>query len=287
MSITWELDFYSRPILDENQKKIWEILICQSSGTIADDPEPPFRYSKYCSNTEVNSVWLKSAMTEALAQAPEPPDRIRFFRQAMNNMITKACQEMGIPVQLSRRTLALNRWLHQRLETVYPLEPGFQAGSNPSVTFPLTIAQPLPDALMGQRWAFVSLEAKALEEMSDWAIDFGEAFPLGLTDISPQTVVPGLVIFSSRALALAAWMSGLELAGISLDRDPSPRLILETGVNDRWVLAPLNNASLQQEAQTFEVAKQQANQVHFIAVQTSPDTEAFAGFWLLQDISLA
>lgn len=287
MSITWELDFYSRPILDENQKKIWEILICQSSGTIADDPEPPFRYSKYCSNTEVNSVWLKSAMTEALAQAPEPPDRIRFFRQAMNNMITKACQEMGIPVQLSRRTLALNRWLHQRLETVYPLEPGFQAGSNPSVTFPLTTAQPLPDALMGQRWAFVSLEAKALEEMSDWAIDFGEAFPLGLTDISPQTVVPGLVIFSSRALALAAWMSGLELAGISLDRDPSPRLILETGVNDRWVLAPLNNASLQQEAQTFEVAKQQANQVHFIAVQTSPDTEAFAGFWLLQDISLA
>lgn len=287
MSIIWELDFYSRPILDENQKKIWEVLICQSPATIADDPEPPFRYSKYCSNTEVNSVWLKSAMTEALAQAPEPPDRIRFFRQAMNNMITKACQEIGLPVQLSRRTLALNRWLHQRLETVYPLEPGFQAGSNPSVTFPLTTAQPLPDALMGQRWAFVSLEAKALEDMSDWAIDFGEAFPLGLTDISSQTVVPGVVIFSSRALALAAWMSGLELAGISLDREPSPRLILETGVNDRWVLAPLNHASLQQEAQTFEAAKQQANQVHFIAVQTSPETEAFAGFWLLQDISLA
>jgi hypothetical protein len=28
MTIVWELDFYSRPILDENKKKIWELLIC-------------------------------------------------------------------------------------------------------------------------------------------------------------------------------------------------------------------------------------------------------------------
>ncbi|MFN7860657.1 MAG: Tab2/Atab2 family RNA-binding protein, partial [Pseudanabaena sp.] len=28
MSNIWELDFYSRPLLDANNKKIWELLIC-------------------------------------------------------------------------------------------------------------------------------------------------------------------------------------------------------------------------------------------------------------------
>ena len=29
MGKVWELDFYSRPILDENKKKQWEVLICE------------------------------------------------------------------------------------------------------------------------------------------------------------------------------------------------------------------------------------------------------------------
>ncbi|MEO0970614.1 MAG: Tab2/Atab2 family RNA-binding protein, partial [Cyanobacteria bacterium J06639_18] len=30
MGSIWELDYYSRPILDEDQKKVWEVLICES-----------------------------------------------------------------------------------------------------------------------------------------------------------------------------------------------------------------------------------------------------------------
>ncbi|MFM5983304.1 MAG: Tab2/Atab2 family RNA-binding protein, partial [Sphaerospermopsis kisseleviana] len=30
MGSIWELDFYSRPILDANQKKVWEVLVCES-----------------------------------------------------------------------------------------------------------------------------------------------------------------------------------------------------------------------------------------------------------------
>ncbi|MEB3214919.1 MAG: Tab2/Atab2 family RNA-binding protein, partial [Nostocales cyanobacterium 94392] len=30
MGNIWELDYYSRPILDENNKKIWEVLICET-----------------------------------------------------------------------------------------------------------------------------------------------------------------------------------------------------------------------------------------------------------------
>ncbi len=286
MTTIWELDFYSRPILDENGKKIWEILICESPLQVKAQPDALFRHAEYCSSTEVNSVRLKQALESAIAQAAKPPSRIRFFRQAMNNMITKACDDLGIPVQLSRRTYALNQWLQQRFEQEYPNHPGFQPGAPTGVTFAETPALPLPDALRGQKWAFVTLEASAFDEMGEWSIDFSEAFPLSLAEITPETLIPGVILFSSRAMPMAAWMSGLELGFISLDDAPA-RLVLETGVNDRWVLASLPNAALQAEARNFETAKQQAGGVHFLAIQTNPETDSFTGFWLLQETKLA
>ena len=287
MSTIWELDFYSRPILDENNKKVWEILICESPQDVKTPSESLFRYAEYCASSEINSVKLGQVLQEAIARAPKPPDRIRFFRQAMNNMITKACEDVGLPVVLSRRTIALNQWLNQRMQEEYPKHPGFQPGTNPSVNFAATAPQRLPDALVGQKWAFVTLEAGAFDEMGEWAIDFGEAFPLDLVGLSRDRRIPGLIIFSSRATPLAAWMSGLELACLKFDTESAPSLLLETGVSDRWILASLNNTQLQAEAKNFEAAKQQANGIHFIAVQTDPENEAFAGFWLLQETDLA
>ncbi|MBW4471053.1 MAG: Tab2/Atab2 family RNA-binding protein [Stenomitos rutilans HA7619-LM2] len=287
MLTVWELDFYSRPIVDENNKKVWEVLLCESPLTINHQPESLFRYAEFCSSAEVNSVRLKNIIEAAIAQAPNRPDKIRFFRQAMNNMIAKACKELDIEAQLSQRTFVLNQWLQQRLQEVYPAMPGFQPGTNPSVSFAKTPPQPLPDALLGEKWQFVTLPASALDEMNEWAIDFGEAFPLGLAALAPESQVPGLLIFSTRATPLAAWMSGLEVAGVKLDSDYPTRLLLETGLSDRWNLASLANAPAQKEAQAFEAAKQQANGVHFLAVQADPNTEAFAGFWLLQTVNLA
>ncbi|HEY9906523.1 MAG TPA: Tab2/Atab2 family RNA-binding protein [Thermosynechococcaceae cyanobacterium] len=285
MTTIWELDFYSRPILDENGKKIWEVLICESPLAIDTQTDLLFRYAQFCASTQVNSITLREAVEAAIAQAPCPPDKILFFRQAMNNMITKACEDVGISAQLSRRTYALNQWLQERQKQVYPAHPGFQAGTNPSVTFPSTPPQPLPAALMGEKWQFVTLEARDLDEMKEWSIDFGAAFPLSLAGLKPETPIPGLLIFSPRATPLAAWMSGLEIASVTFDR-ASSRLLLETGVNDRWTLASLPKPDLQAEATQFEVAKQQANGVHFVAVQVNSQAEAFAGFWLLQAVTL-
>ncbi|MEB3294117.1 MAG: Tab2/Atab2 family RNA-binding protein [Synechococcales bacterium] len=287
MVMIWELDFYSRPIVDENKKKVWEVLLCESPLSIEQDPVTLFRYAEYCPNSEVNSLWLAKAIGRAIEQAGQPPDRIRFFRQAMNNMITKACEDLGIPVQPSRRTFHLSRWLRERLETVYPQEAGFQAGGNPSVVFPITPPQPLPDALRGQKWALVALAASAFEEMGDWSIDFGESFPLNSMNLTSETQIPGLILYSARALPMAAWMSGLELASVKYDTQDGQQLVLETGVIDRWTLTPLNNLPLQAEAQRFETAKQAAKGVHFIAVQTDPNAETFAGFWLLLDQAIA
>ena len=44
----WELDFYSRPVLDENGKKLWEVLICESPNDIERSPDSLFKYAQYC-----------------------------------------------------------------------------------------------------------------------------------------------------------------------------------------------------------------------------------------------
>ena len=285
MGSIWEIDFYSRPILDENQKKVWEVLVCESPLDTRTNPDSLFRYAQYCPSTEVNSVWLGTALQEAMKQAGTTPVKFRFFRRQMNNMITKACQDLGIPAQPSRRTLALIQWLQQRMEEVYPQQAGYQPGTNPSVRVEISKPQRLPDALTGQQWAFVNLEASAFAEMHEWDIGFSEAFPLELSGITPETIVPGLLIFSQRALPLAGWLSGLELAFLRVDTS-NPTLLLETGATDNWILANLKKPQTLEEAKAFETAKQKANKVHFLAVQSSPQAESFAGFWLLQELNL-
>lgn len=294
MGRIWELDFYSRPVLDENQKKRWELLICESQLGLQAQTVPGFQYSQFCSSTEVNSVWLRDAIATALEKAGHQPDKIRFFRQPMMNMILKACADLGLPAQISRRTFTLQQWLTDRLSTVYPQDPGYQAGATPRVSLPAPNPQPLPDALRGQKWAFAKLDLTELEALADVPVDFGEVFPPRLVGLSEQMQIPGVVIFSERALPLAAWMSGLDLAYVQLDMQPTPalgkrtphRLVLETGGDDRWILATFGDAKLLAEGKAFEASKAEASHVHFLAVQSNSPEAEVAGFWLLQDIAL-
>ena len=287
-NIVWELDFYSRPILDEEGKKLWEVLICESPNSIKRSPDTLFKYSQYCSNQSVNSLWLREAIEKAIAQAGNPPKKIRFFRRQMNNMIVKACEDAGINPVPSRRTYALKKWLEERMVDFYPQEPGFdlKTANTASVKYPPLNAIPLPDAVKGDRgdkWTFVSLSAADFDDMQDWDIAFEESFALSLLDIQPSTIIPGLIIYSPRATPLAAWMSGLEMGFLQYEKLPKPQLRLETGLSDSWTIINLTNKETVKQAEEFEAAKQKANGVHFLAVQTAEDSEAFAGFWLLKE----
>ena len=51
-SQVWELDFCSRPLLDERGKKRWELLICS--------PDRQFEYSAYFPNNKINSTQVCS-----------------------------------------------------------------------------------------------------------------------------------------------------------------------------------------------------------------------------------
>ncbi len=284
----WELDFYSRPILDEEGKKLWELLICESSDDIERSPDTLFKYAQYCSSKTVNSLWLKEAIEKAIALAETTPKKIRFFRRQMNNMIVKACNEVGINPVPSRRTYALNKWLEERIKDVYPQESGFDlnTANTPSVQYPPLNAISLPDAVkgdQGDKWLFVSLSATDFNDMKEWDIDFQESFALSLLNIASDTIIPGLIIYSPRATPLAAWMSGLEMGYLNLEKDMRPQLRLETGLSDSWTLVNLTNKETVKQAEDFEKAKQKAAGVHFLAVQSSPNSESFAGFWLLKE----
>ncbi len=284
----WELDFYSRPILDENNKKLWEVVICESPNSIDRSLDSLFQYAQYCSNQTVNSLWLREAIETAIKAAPTPPQKIRFFRRQMNNMITKACEDAGIVPLPSRRTYALNQLLDKRMKEVYPQEPGYdaKAARSASVKYPAMNAIALPDAVRGDRgdkWAFVSLEAEAFAEMKEWDVSFSEAFPLSLAEISSNTKIPGLIIYSPRAIPFAAWMSGLEMGWLTLETGNLPRLLLETGVSDNWILVNLTNSKTIAEAKEFAKSKEQANGVHFLAVQSSSQSDSLAGFWMLKE----
>jgi len=73
---------------------------------------------------------------------------------------------------------------------------------------------------------------------------------------------------------------------LRVDTNQETRLLLETGVSESWIVANIKKPQTLAEAKGFEEAKQKANGVHFLGVQSNPQAESFAGFWLLQEVSL-
>jgi len=282
MSNIWELDFYSRPLLDTNNKKVWELLIC--------DRDRQFEWVRECPSTEVNSEWLAKQLTDCLTTTGQNPIKIRFFRPSMTNIIMRGCKLAGITGQASRRVFTMSAWLAERMASIYPNRDGFQAvDPNP---LPLKVLapqdpKPVPDALMGERWISVSLKAQDFDDAREWSMDFSEL--LDISHLDPETIISGLIIISARATALAAWMSGVDPVFIKFERNllgDRTQMQLEASADARWVLANLQ-APKDQEAiaqgAAFEKSKQNSQGFHFLAVQTSPDVEHFAGFWMLKE----
>tara|TARA_Y100001968_G_scaffold89236_1_gene80298 strand:+ start:13535 stop:14431 length:897 start_codon:yes stop_codon:yes gene_type:complete len=280
----WELDFYSRPIIDANGKKRWELLI---SSTENFSGEEPFRWEKICPAEQVNSKWLTVALNEALKEAQlkgwECPARIRFWRTSMKTMVKKSAESLGIDVIESRRTYSLIQWLKQRKEEIYPNEPGYMAGP---IALPITpiINQsiPLPEAVRGDAWSIATLPLKALKEAQEWPMEFSGLIPL--KNCSDESIdIPGIRLFSqARPFALAAWLGGLEPVKIVLEKN---QLILEAGQEERWLITDVDQQTADFANQKFATSKEKANGLQFISVQSNPEEERFTGFWMLRDLN--
>lgn len=284
----WELDYYSRPILDEDGKKRWELLICSTPevpgpGELASES---FRWVQACPATSVNSIWLREALEAALAAAAAqgfgPPRRLRCWRASMRTMVQRAAEGLGLELVASRRTYALVSWLQERERLVYPQEPGYMAGPlapPPKALRP--IAVPLPEAARGDSWAWATLPLGVLAAASEWELGFAGLVPLPEA-VSAELPVPGIRLFSStRALALAGWLAGLEPVRLEIS---GPQLVLEAGLEDRWLLTNLPAEEAEVATAAFAAAREQADGLQFLAVQASEQDQRFEGFWLLRDL---
>jgi hypothetical protein len=284
----WELDYYSRPILEADGKKRWELLICSTPEVSAGDDgtSHQFRWVQTCPATSVNSIWLKEALEQALCAAEDqgfaPPRRLRCWRASMRTMVQRAAEGLGMELVSSRRTYALVNWLQERERSVYPHEPGYMAGPLAPPPQPLRpIAVPLPEAARGESWAWASLPLEALAGAGEWDLGFAGLVPLP-SGLEAEVPVPGIRLFSpSRALALAGWLAGLEPVRLEIS---GLQLVLEAGMEDRWLLTNLDQAEAEAAARAFAAARTQAGGLQFMAVQANEADQRFEGFWLLRDL---
>ena len=284
----WELDYYSRPILEADGKKRWELLICSTPTATGDggEREACFRWALACPASSVNSIWLREALEQALAAAAEqgfaPPRRVRCWRASMRTMVQRAAEGLGLELVPSRRTYALVSWLQERERQVYPQEEGYMAGPLAPAPQPIrAVPVPLPEAARGDSWAWATLPLAALAGAADWDLGFAGLVPLPRA-AAPEAVVPGIRLFSSsRALAVAGWLAGLEPVRLELS---GQQLVLEAGLEDRWLLATLPDEEAAAARQAFATARQQAGGLQFLAVQAHESDQRFAGFWLLRDL---
>ncbi len=275
----WEMDFNALPLRDDRDKRVWELLVCDRTGE--------FKQTRYCSNQDVNSVWVGERLQEFLQLAPVPPVGIRVFRSRMSSILKRGCEAAGIPMRPSRRVYALQQWMDQRAKEVYPNETQYTYQPNDVLMLTetdLPDPTPLPDKLRGDRWALVTLQIADLRQADQWPTEFGELFAVDWDQLDQTQAVPGLLIASTRAVAIAAWMSGVEPSSLTVD--PDQGLILEAGQTDRYLMARLTEDKLRAEGEGFQARKQQRGGLHFLALQTDLNEQSFAGFWLLKDLDL-
>ena len=282
----WELDFYSRPIIEANGKKRWELIITSTRNF---ETEEIFMWNKICPANEVNSIWLTNALNEALNDSAikgwAKPSKVRFWRSSMKSIIRKSLEALKIESLISRRTYDLMDRLQFLEKEVYPNEKGFVRGVlAPNFASVSEIKpQPLPEAVRGDALTISEISIGALKSARNWPIEFGDIFPIK-NSINDSESVPGLRLFSkNRALGLAAWFSGLEPVKLLIRKN---QLLLEASENDQWLVTDLPERDAKQLNEKFSKNKKNFNGYQFISIQSTPYVEKFEGFWMLRDIEL-
>jgi len=234
-------------------------------------------------SSKVNSTELKRRISEVMDRASVKPKVFRFIRSAMRNMITIALSDFDVVVKPSRRSYTLFSLIRDREQNVYPTMPGFRESLKPDLQLSVRVSEKLPDALRGERYAFVSLPYALMKEFRELTLDFGELCPVD-EDLSDDELISGLVIYSRRATPIPAWMSGLELACITADLKKR-EVLVECDLNTSYLFAKIS-PQMSDDARDFEDRKKALNGLHFVAVQKDEKSDEIDGFWLLREIEV-
>lgn len=143
----------------------------------------------------------------------------------------------------------------------------------------------LPDALRGEKYAFVSLPLSEFlpgGSITEENIGLGRLCPVEEGGVGGDEFVSGVVVMSKRAKGLAAWMAGTEIAGIRCDLRKR-NMIMEADISTQYLVARLDEGQ-RKEGEAFEKQKEEMGGLHFLCVQEDEEDEEPKGFWLLKDM---
>lgn len=273
----WQADFYRRPLQDATGQVLWELLICNSNRT--------FTYEASCPQSAANAKWLVEQFRLAAGSEQQLPSLIQVFRPQSLSLISAAGQQLGIPVEPTRRTFALKQWM-QELSQLYRSRENYTG----EAYNPLALDQPpptlLPEDLWGDQWRFATLSASDVQEaFTERPIPILKMpeflLPLNL-GLASTVAVPGVVIYGGRqSMPLARWLQEARPVVLNYIAGQPDGLILEAGLVERWIVATFEDQEVKAAAQAYEQRKQQSRGLHFLLVQPDDSGMTYSGFWLL------
>jgi hypothetical protein len=267
----WQVDISSRPQQNDRGETLWELVICTADGG--------WYRTASCPQAQVNAEWIATQLK--LAAADNLPASIQVFRPQSWGLIKTAGQKLGIEVVATRRTVALKKLLQQQAQDY----------GNPHY-HPLAIEspppQPIPDALIGDKWQFVTLTAGQL--VSDFAdrpmpiVSMPDYLLPPHWGLGANVAIPGVIIYGGRqSMRLARWLAEIEPVSLNYLGDDPGGLVLDAGLADRWVMLTFNDTQVSQAARLYESRKRLVHGLHFLLVTPDESGITDSGIWLLQD----
>lgn len=273
----WQVDFYRRPLQDEQGQPLWELVACS--------PDRSFSKSAFCPQSAANSAWIR-AQLEQWAAAQDMPDRIQVFRPQSVSLIQAACEPLKIVVEPTRRTPALKQLLQEKAATYRSL-PHYTGQPYQPIELEQPPPIPLPENLWGEQWRFAAIAAMdLLPAFQNRPIPILE-MPAVLSPVQLQLAstlpIPGIVIDAGRrSMPLAQWLQRSRPYALNYIPGEPDGLILEAGLVERWVLTTFTDSEVIAAAQTFRERQQASQGLHFLLVQPDNSGMTYTGFWLLQ-----
>lgn len=276
--VIWEADCYRRPLRDEAQNPLWELLIC--------DSDFQFTYGAIAPQKEINSQWLQQQLETALKKSGQAPSEIRVFRPQSVSLLQSAAAPLELSVTPTRFTPALKQWLVQRSRW-YASEPTYSGEPYDPTALERPAPVPIPENLWGEQWRFGSLSAQDFQDsLIHEPIPFQtvpeEWWPLKI-GIPSNAPVPGVIIDAGRrSIALCHWLQEQQPAALTYVPGAPDGVILEAGLVDRWVLTTFEDEQVKAAGRNFSDRQQQAKGLHFLLVRPDDSGMTFTGLWLLR-----
>lgn len=273
----WQLDFYRRPLQDEQGNPLWELLICSEDMS--------FTYGEFCPQSAAGAPWLREQLQKANVKAGGWPTHINIFRPQAISLVEVACRELPVKVQPHRDVPAIKQWLHQRAAW-YPNLEGYTADPYHPTVLERPAPVPLADHLMGESWQFAAVSPNDLQRLTGEPIPIqsipSENMPLTL-GVASTTAIPGVIIDGGRqSMRLAQWLQSARPVMLQYIAGAPDGLLLEAGLADRWIMATFEDKAVAEAARTFTERKLAAQGLHFLLVRPDDSGMTYTGLWLLR-----